>query len=86
MANQNTNAVKKYLFEIYKEKYGENEEIIERICNTLYLNKDIEAFVKLITNAYETGFTTAVKQQTEQLKKFGVEVTVVNPKSHNSQS
>jgi len=66
-----------------KENFQENEEIIERICHSLFLNKDLEAFAKLIATTYQAGFSSAIDQQTEQLKKAGIEFKVIQ-KSHSS--
>jgi hypothetical protein len=69
--------VKKTLFEFLKSRYAQNEDIIDRISYHLATEKDAKAFIQLMMDAYEIGYTTAVDQHKEQLAKVGIKVTVV---------
>lgn len=70
--------IKKFLYEILKERYIQNEKYIERICNELRLKEDMESFVKLISDAHQMGFLLAVEQHKEALEKVGLKVNFVD--------
>jgi|LakMenEpi03Aug12_release.lakeMendotaPanAssembly.Ray.scaffolds.fasta_scaffold233402_4 hypothetical protein len=71
--------IKKFLYEILKDRYLENEKFIERMCNDLRLKEDIENFVKLLNDAYQMGFLLSVEQHKEALNKLGLQVNLVDP-------
>jgi hypothetical protein len=71
--------LKKTMYEFLQHRYPENEDIIERIGHQLVTEKDSKAFMRLMMDVYETGYTTAVEQHKEQLAKIGVKVSIVRP-------
>lgn len=70
-------AIKKHMFEILKERYGDNEKFIERIAAAITTKDDYESFGKFITDVYETGFLRAVNEYKEQFTKMGMRVNIV---------
>lgn len=76
--------IKKFLYEILKERYAQNEKYIDRICNELKIQEDTENFVKLINDAYQMGFLLAVEQHKEALQKVGLKVNFTNSTSENN--
>jgi hypothetical protein len=64
------------MFEVLKERYSKNEDVIERIANALQTSKDIDNFGKLIADIYEMGFLRAVDSYKTELAKLGYNVTV----------
>lgn len=70
--------IKKFLYEILKERYVENEKFIDRMCNDLRLQEDMQNFVKLINDSYQMGFLLAVEQHKEALNKIGLNVNLSN--------
>ena len=79
--NSKSYAIKKYMAEILKEKYPQNENIIERISNCLTTEKDAQEFGILVGNIYEAAYKKAVGDYKEQLAKLGIEA-VIKPESN----
>lgn len=85
--NPQSIAIKKYLFEVLKERYGKNEKFIERMAATITTKDDYEDLGRLITDIYETGFLKAVNEYKDQFAKIGMRVNVVpeeRPRDANS--
>lgn len=78
-SNPNAAFVKKYLYELLKERYVENEKFIDRICDQLTMRDDAQAFVKLTSDAFQKGYIIAVEQHKEALAKVGMDVKITNP-------
>lgn len=70
--------IKKFLYEILKDRYMENEKFIDRMCNDLRLKEDMESFVKLVNDSYQMGFLLSVTQHKEALNKVGLKVNLVD--------
>ena len=70
-------AIKRYLFEILKERYGKNEKFIDRLASNITTKEDYESLGAFITDIYEIGFLKAVKEYKEQFEKMGMRVNVV---------
>jgi hypothetical protein len=77
MPNPMAVVIKKYLFEMLKEKYAKNERLIERLAQMLVTREDYESFGSLMGDLYESGFLRATDQYREQLSKMGLKVDVV---------
>lgn len=71
--------VKKALFEVLKERYANNEQIIDRLGVTLLTERDIQDFMKLIGDVYELAYMKAVDDHREQLQKAGFVARIVKP-------
>ena len=73
--------IKKLMFEILKDKYHENELVIERLAATVTNPKDYEMMGKLLVTLYEKGFLRAVDEHKEIMKRSGMEVNIVPSKT-----
>jgi hypothetical protein len=81
MQNPQAFAVRKYLFEMLKERYTRNADYIERMAAGVTTKGDYEALGSLMADVYEAGFVRAVDQYKEQLAKMGMKVNVVPEKA-----
>lgn len=80
MQNPQAFAVRKYLFEMLKERYSRNADYIERLSAGVTTKADYEALGSLMADVYEAGFVRAVDQYKEQLARMGMKVSVVPEK------
>jgi hypothetical protein len=70
-------AVKKYLYDVLQERYGGNEDIIDRITVSLITENDIQGFAKLVSCIYEAGYFKAVEEHRDVLGRLGHHVRIV---------
>ena len=75
--NPRGNLLKKAMFEILKERYAKNEQIVERMSVALATEGDMNDFMKLITDVYEIAYLKAVNDHKEQLQKIGLTARIV---------
>jgi hypothetical protein len=73
--------LRKYLFEILKEKYVKYDDLIERLSYTVKTEKDVNLFSDLIKDVYEMAYNKAVDDYKTQLKALGYNVKVDYEKS-----
>lgn len=71
-------ALKRIMHQFLEDRYGRNDQIVERVCTALQTQGDMEAFVKMIMDCYELGYTRAVNDHREQLEKAGLTVKIVS--------
>jgi len=69
-------AVKKYLYEMLKEKYTNHQQIIERITSTIVTEKDVKDFGDFIATLYETAYMRAVNEYKGIIEKMGYTIGV----------
>lgn len=69
--------VKKYIYEIIKEKYHAHEVAIDRCASHLTAQRDAQDFMELVHAVYKSGFEDAVSQYKSELKKIGYNVKIV---------
>lgn len=86
--NQNPQAlaIKRYLFELLKERYSRNERFIDRLSSQIMTKEDYENLGIFITDVFETGFLKAMNEYKEQFEKMGMKVNIVaeeKPKDPN---
>jgi hypothetical protein len=84
--NPQSTIIKKYLFEILKERYSKNEKFIERLASFISTKEDFESFGVLITDVFEIGFLRAVNEYKGNFEKLGMKVKIVpeeKPKDPN---
>ena len=62
LMNPKSQHVKKVMFEILKERYGKNENIIERLSAALVTDNDMKDFFNLVTNIYEAAYFKCVEE------------------------
>lgn len=72
---------KKYVYELLQEKYGDNENILERVSHYLATEQDVRDFVKMLVDCYDKGYTKAINDYKEKLKELGYAVQIVAEKS-----
>lgn len=77
MQNIHSSAIKKYLFELLKERYAKNEKFIDRLSSTVATKEDYESLGNLVVDIFETGFLKAVDGYKDELAKMGLRVNVV---------
>lgn len=74
--NPQTQVLKKYIFEIIKEKYAKHENIIDRLSVSLITRNDFEEFGRLIADIFESGYMRSLQEQKDILTKAGINVVV----------
>lgn len=84
MQNLHSSAIKKYLFELLKNRYVRNEKFIDRISAGIATKEDYEALGNLVVDIFETGFMKAVDEYRDQFAKMGMKVSVVPEKKPSS--
>ena len=77
MQNPRGYLLKKTMFEVLKERFSENEQIVERMGATLVTESDLNSFMKLVSDIYEIAYMKAVADHKEQLQKVGLVARVV---------
>lgn len=68
--------IRKWLFELVKEKFANHEEIAERISQAVATDRDLQAFGKLIGDIYEAGFMKAINDYREEFRRMGLDITI----------
>lgn len=68
--------IKKYLYDILKDRYSRNEEFIERLASSIVTNKDVEGLGKLVADLYEVGYVKSVNDHKEILEAKGYKATI----------
>jgi hypothetical protein len=79
LANQQTYALKKYAFDMLKERYPSNEDILTRLCSSLVTDNDMQDFAKLMVDFYEAGFMRCMEENKSALEAVGYKMTIVPP-------
>ncbi len=79
--NLNGNYIKKVMFDLIKEKYYKNEQIIDRLGTMLANDNDMKSFFTLVTDVYETAYMKSVQDHKEQLTQLGLTATIVAEKT-----
>lgn len=69
-------ALKKFMFDLLKEKYGQHEDLIERMAAYLVTEKDLLAYSKMVSDIHEVGYLKAIADYKEQLAEMGIGVTI----------
>lgn len=70
-------AIKKYLFEMLKDRYGRSTKYIDRLALGTVTKEDYESLGVLLADVYESGFMRAVDQYKENISRLGLRVEVV---------
>lgn len=73
--------IKKYLSEVLKHRYPENERIIEQLASQILTESQYEEFGKLIASIYEAGYLKSVEDHQDQLSRLGFKANVVSKSS-----
>ena len=75
--NLHSSAIKKYLFEMLKDKYHRNEKFIDRLSAVVATKDDYESLGALVADLFEAGFLRAVDEYKGQMAKMGMRVNIV---------
>jgi len=75
-SNRN-NFIKKNIFEILKERFSRNENILDRILYHLATDQDIKDFNKLVADIYEVAYTKCVEDHRKKFEELGYKVNIV---------
>lgn len=70
-------AIKRYLFEMLKDRYRKNERYVDRLALGTVTREDYESLGSLLADVYESGFMRAVEQYKEGIARLGLRVEVV---------
>lgn len=76
-SNPRGHYLKKTMFDVLKERYAQNEQIVDRISVSLLTEADMNAFLKMVGDIYEMAYMKAVNDHREQLQKAGLVARVV---------
>ena len=77
-SNPRGHYLKKTMFEVLKERYAQNEQVIERLGVALLTEGDLNAFLKMVGDIYEMAYMKAVNDHREQLQKAGLIAKIVS--------
>lgn len=81
--NLHATAIRKYLFEILRDRYMKNEKFIDKLATTITTNEDYESLGSLVVDIFELGFLKAVGEYKDQLAKMGLRVNIVPEEKPN---
>ena len=70
-------AIKRYLFEMLRDRYQKNDRYIDRLASGTVTKEDYESLGSLLADVYESGFMRAVEQYKESISRLGMRVEVV---------
>lgn len=76
LQNPKAVAIKKVIFELLQNSYGEFDDIISRLTTALITDKDATSFLSLLNKLYELGYLKAINDYKEQLKKLNLNITI----------
>jgi arginyl-tRNA synthetase len=71
--------IKKYLFEVLKNRYSNHEKTIDRICKKIEDKDEAQNLIDFLGEILRSGYVMAINQQKETLSKLGIELKVVSP-------
>lgn len=77
MANPRAYTLKRWLYELLKEKYSPHEKIAERLGVAMQTDHDIQDLGKLLGEIFEAGYRKAVDDYKVEAEKVGLKVHVV---------
>lgn len=77
MANPRAFTVKRWLYELLKDKFGPHEKISERLAVSFQTDQDVEEFGRLAAEIFECGYRKAVDDYKTEAEKLGIKVHVV---------
>ena len=69
--------IKKNIFEILKERFSRNENILDRILYHLATDQDVKDLNILIADIYEVAYTKCVEDHRKKFEELGYKVNIV---------
>jgi uncharacterized membrane-anchored protein YjiN (DUF445 family) len=77
LRNPNSKAVKKFIYDLIQHRYTQDhDEFLERMAHSLVTKKDVDQFVKLVSDIYETAYTKCFKDNEEIVKSLGGNIRI----------
>lgn len=77
LQNNRNHYIKKGIFEVIKDRFFKNENILDRILFHLATEQDVKEFYQLIADTYEAGYLKCVEDHRKKLEEIGYKVNVV---------
>lgn len=77
LGNPASYQVKKYLFDVLKERYTKNEDFIDRLATQMTTPKDIEGLGRFVVDIYEIAYLKSVQDHQQVLQQKGFVANVV---------
>lgn len=74
--------IKKNIFEILKDRFQKNENILDRILYYLATEQDVKEFNALIADIYEIAYLKCVNDNRKKFEELGFQVKVVSDHSN----
>lgn len=84
VGNPYSYAIKKYLADVLKEYYPQDDSIIDRLAKAIVTEKDLNDFNRLVVNLYTVGFAEAARQNKDLFEKLGYKITLTLPEPEAS--
>jgi hypothetical protein len=69
--------IKKNIFEILKERFSRNENILDRILFHLATEQDVKDLNILIADIYEVAYAKCVEDHRKKFEELGYKVNIV---------
>lgn len=77
LINPRGQALKKWMFEMLRERFVKHEMLLERLGHSMVTNQDLEAFGKLAVDLYEVGYLKCMNDYKKKLDELGIKVSIV---------
>lgn len=77
LQNNRNHYIKKNIFEILKERFSKNENILDRMLHHLVTDQDVKDFNGLIADVYESAYTKCVEDHRKKFEELGYKVNIV---------
>ncbi len=77
-----TAAIKQYVQKVIPSKYTEDiDDALSRVSSSLVTKKDTEAFLQLLNEIFNSGYTRAIDATKHSLAEHGMIMELVPPKT-----
>ena len=75
-------AIKQYVQKVMPSKYTEDiDDSLSRISSSLVTKKDVETFLKLLNEIFNSGYIKAIDATKHSLAEHGMVMELVSPKT-----
>lgn len=78
MQNPKGVVLKKFMVQVMEEKARPYDELLTRLSTVLITDNDIKIFGELVNDMLGIGYRKAVEDYRLQLKKMGIEVSLIS--------
>lgn len=77
LQNQRNHYIKKNIFEVLKERFSRNENILDRILYYMATEQDVKDLNQLIADIYEVAYIKCVEEHKKKFEDLGYSVKIV---------